>query len=380
MRSRQIVVATIFGVVGMCAISVAQSPRKQTHLEKAGLPALQADAKDLKHTIITPHLKQVIPKDTNVLWCNTFQLAWNEFCDLAGGPIKMDDAPDMVSILNGRKASKNDLDEASYLAIAGLHSEGVYEKIQKQLQDKFKGQADPRLFDELRKLGGGWVTYAYLFKQLPFRWAFTRFHGELEFSGKQVESFGIWQLLNDQKDEVKMATQVAILDYQSREDFIIELETRERNDRLILAKLSPKETLEETIKAIETRIAGKKPTRMEELTDLKVPVLNFDLKREYSELYPKIIHTGNHKLGDTAFAYAAQYIRFRLDETGAILQSEAGGALSAGEKNLIFDGPFLILLKRREAKNPYFALWVGNAELLVKNSSKQEKTISSSKP
>ena len=31
----------------------------------------------------------------------------------------------------------------------------------------------------------------------------------------------------------------------------------------------------------------------------------------------------------------------------------------------IFDKPFLILLERKGAANPYFALWVGNAELLV---------------
>ena len=33
---------------------------------------------------------------------------------------------------------------------------------------------------------------------------------------------------------------------------------------------------------------------------------------------------------------------------------------------MIFDKPFLIMLQRSDAKMPYFALWVDNAELLVR--------------
>jgi len=33
---------------------------------------------------------------------------------------------------------------------------------------------------------------------------------------------------------------------------------------------------------------------------------------------------------------------------------------------MIFDKPFLVLLKRSDAKNPYFAMWVANSELFLK--------------
>jgi hypothetical protein len=65
---------------------------------------------------------------------------------------------------------------------------------------------------------------------------------------------------------------------------------------------------------------------------------------------------------------AMQSIRFRLDERGAILKSEAGVALSedgSKPRQFIFDKPFLILLERRDAARPYFALWVDNPELLA---------------
>lgn len=43
--------------------------------EVVSKPDLNVNAEELKHTIITPHLEQEITSGTNVLWCNTFQLA-----------------------------------------------------------------------------------------------------------------------------------------------------------------------------------------------------------------------------------------------------------------------------------------------------------------
>lgn len=54
-----------------------------------------------------------------------------------------------------------------------------------------------------------------------------------------------------------------------------------------------------------------------------------------------------------------------------MLESSAIIALGNGEgeqppKKLIFDRPFLLYLKEKDGKYPYFALWVDNPELLVK--------------
>jgi hypothetical protein len=37
---------------------------------------------------------------------------------------------------------------------------------------------------------------------------------------------------------------------------------------------------------------------------------------------------------------------------------------------LIFDGPFLIIMKKRNAENPFFVMWVDNSELLCKQQGK----------
>ena len=71
---------------------------------------------------------------------------------------------------------------------------------------------------------------------------------------------------------------------------------------------------------------------------------------------------------------AWQRTAFILDESGAEIESEAEAATEAIEeeyekpkpKKMIFDKPFLILLKRTDAKNPYFGLWITNTELMMK--------------
>jgi hypothetical protein len=102
---------------------------------------------------------------------------------------------------------------------------------------------------------------------------------------------------------------------------------------------------------------------------LVIPLLNFDLWQEYDALYKEVVTPG--PLQDGRVVLAIQDIRFRLDECGAILKSEARmvekkcEAKSDGPRQFIFDKPFLLLLERHGAKQPYFAIWVDNPELLV---------------
>ena len=140
-------------------------------------------------------------------------------------------------------------------------------------------------------------------------------------------------------------------DYRSEDDFIIELKTQSESDRMVLAKVQPEPTLAETIRSVCKRLDLAEARPMLKASSLSIPVLDFDILRRYQGLSPVGI--------------AAQQIRFRLDETGAVLKSEALAAEAAVFQHLIFDKPFLVMLQRVGAKNPCFALWVANVELLV---------------
>ena len=144
----------------------------------------------------------------------------------------------------------------------------------------------------------------------------------------------------------------------------MELKTRSVGDRLFLAKIPTETTLLATAVAVTDRVRQTKAAKFEEPSSFVVPVLDFDVTRDYFELLGKPMQVKNPSFDGDSFEIARQKIRFKLDETGAVLKSEAIYAAAKAE-SLIFDEPFLIMIQRQNAKMPYFALWVDNAELLV---------------
>ncbi len=67
---------------------------------------------------------------------------------------------------------------------------------------------------------------------------------------------------------------------------------------------------------------------------------------------------------------AFQAIQFRLDRSGAAVASEARMVAKTAAvrwpRQFLFTRPFLILMQKRGAANPFFVMWVDNAELLCK--------------
>ena len=335
------------------------------HEDSAGTADLTCNADAFKHTVVASNLDYPLEKGTNVLWCATTQVAWNELCRLVGEDIQMESEDPMVAILNRKDVTRADLDEQTYIATAGIVGEGILEDIQRKLNDRFAGKAAPKLAPIPGSLPRDWfVAYAYLFANLPFEWAFERLEYPLKFGETDVENFGINQFLEGQENEEKAASQLLIYDYRNADDFIIELKTKLAGHRLLLAKVPPESTLKATILATQKRVAAVQPTTMEKCNDLLVPVLNFDTTREYTELQGKPLSVGNPRFNGREIAIALQQIRFRLDERGAVLKSEAIFVPGIGQ-NLVFDKPFLIMIQYDKGQLPYFALWVDNAELLV---------------
>jgi hypothetical protein len=353
--------------------------RRASQNEIAGPPLLKADGKQLKSTTISSYLEAPIESGKNVLWCSTFQLVWNEGCRYAGGDIHLKDEPPIVAQLNKKDGSSSDVDPSSCLVMSGLVQNGIVGKIQAELERKFQGQADP---DLLRKIEPdlpveGWLAYSYLFRSLPFKCAFKRLPEPLMFGSARVASFGFRELRFDSHDWLnnqRIAEQVAILDYENDDNFIVALKPEDANEQIVLAKIAPAETLLKTVEKVRSRIAASKldvwRKQLAFRESIVVPILNFDLWQQYEELYHKPIITPG-PLEGMPIVLALQSIRFRLDEHGAVLKSEAAmPTVESAEpmqkpRQLLFDKPFLILLERRDAKRPYFALWVDNPELLA---------------
>ncbi|GEM_PF-605545 len=348
----------------------------------AEIPVIMLDASEAIGTIVTPHMEVPIDPNTNVMWCSTFQLAWNEMCTLAGGPLQIVNAPPMVGVLNKRTATRADLDEASYLAMAGV-GPATIEKINKELARKFPGTPLARVpADIARNVGEGyWIAYSCLLKDLLFDEPFERSSLPMRFVDANVVTFGVTPYEGDDvpspddaaeakkagpnsqlQHRAKLNAQVLIHDFKDSNDFIVELLTKSKDDRLILAKVKPGSTLSETIDMVLKRVGSSKPANMANEDSLKVPIINVDISKRYEQLIGKTLVQARMPILE-----ALQVIRFRLDEKGAQLMSLAFMSVgSACPHWMEFDKPYLVLLQRKDAKHPYFAMWVANPGLMAK--------------
>jgi hypothetical protein len=186
-----------------------------------------------------------------------------------------------------------------------------------------------------------------------------------------VAAFGTTSFtMNCRRDEI-LEEQVTVLSYTSDDEFVLQLNSTSTDDELILAKIPPKETLAETIADARQRSERggveeyKQALQLEE--SLIIPVVSLNVHRKYTELIDR--HLKNEGLTDLYVTEASQGIRFRLDETGAKLSSEAEFAVSAEldqPRRFVFDKPFLLYLKEKHSRTPYFAVWIGTAEVLEK--------------
>ncbi len=338
---------------------------------------VQGDAANLNGTRVTPYLDTEIRPGTNLLWCGTFQLAWNEACALAGGDLQLAGLqPDslvqspMAAALNRHAFTKDCLDETSYVALAGLVRDNIHDKIVHAVKDKF-GFA-PRLVPDkdLTPRPQDFVAYACLWKKLSFPVPFERLDDSFHFSGRQVRAFGLGKT---KASHEAMCPQVLVLDYQNEDDFVVELKTSSAGDRLLLAKLPPKGTLEEMTTSIRARLAKSEGQPAGTNDVLIVPRVSLDLINRFSEIENHwLVPVGRKIAPDLLLLSAMQSIKFEMNEKGVELLSEAHMAFACGREGepdrphiMIFDKPFLLMLERKDARMPYFVMWVDNPELLV---------------
>ena len=338
-----------------------------------GKPPLTADADTLKKSYVSAVLDTTIQTGTNVLWCSTFQLAWDQACKTVGGDLRFQPPEDpMVAALNHHVVSPADLDSDSFIAMAGRVGDGIIERINLATALKFPGAPRPRFAPRVGLQRPQDIeAYSYLFKKLDFPVPFERLDEPLNFGGTNVTAFGMG--FNKPGHE-KMAGNVSILDYKSADDFVIELKTKSALDHLVLAKVKPEKTLGDTIAMVQKRRENASPIAAYPSDVMSVPKMFFDITRGYHEIVGRtLIDPATGTPTDQQLLEAVQNIKFQIDEKGVVLVSEANMSFGCSAEGirmpvhqLIFDKPFLLVMSREGGKSPYFALWVDNAELLEK--------------
>jgi hypothetical protein len=190
---------------------------------------------------------------------------------------------------------------------------------------------------------------------------------------RTVRGFGIKRLDDSDARGEQLQAQVEILDYHSDDNFVLRLAPVASKDEIVLAKIAPGKTLDETIDAVFEQVShpdalhtGRRIVNEETLA---VPRLTIGVDRKYSEIINReIVGTLLH------VSEARQTIQFALDETGAVLESEAiiigeDGIVPprrspVGSRKFVFNRPFLVYLIEHGADRPYFAAWIENTEFM----------------
>jgi len=213
-------------------------------------------------------------------------------------------------------------------------------------------------------------------KHLAFASEFDAFKLPLTFfdsnGGHKVRAFGVtshwyeWRAALDQ---------IRVIDYRSPDDFVIAIENLSGED-LVLAKIPKPETLKAGLDDITQRIpdsrlplAARSVVAEEEVV---IPVLELSVSADFRD----DLNAADQPSGSRVKS-ATQIVQFRLDEHGAVVWSEAevigeNGSYdyTPGTRKFIFDKPFLIMLREAPEKQPYFAAWIGNTDLMISNNQK----------
>ena len=344
------------------------------HAERT--PVYDGNSVSLARTAIVPTLDTPRPRGKNAIWCASFQLAWNELRDnVIGAPLKVVGAELVAGRLNAAQQSLADLEPGSVYAAAGWTDQGIIDTIEQDMAARFPPVRVPDFNDYRESL----LAYAYLTAQVPFKFPFRQVKGTLIFTDSQglhtgVEGFGVWQgFLSRYKN---MREQVDIVfcrstDPQNRpwdaDEYAVDLCKHSTPCQVVVAVVEPKASLAETYEQVRLRAEEfrrrehyEEDRQLQEPDVLEVPEMFWEIDHRFEELIGK----GVANVG-IPIVEAMQTIRFRLDRSGAMLESEAQVAIAARPREFVFDRPFLVYIKKRGADQPFFVMWVDNAELLV---------------
>jgi len=333
-------------------------------------------SQELKETQIVPTLHTPVEQGNNVVWCASILSAWKVLQnDIAGEPVELEDANEHCTPLNEADDPKNSMPAGALYATAGWVQKGIIETIRDTIQKTFPTK-EPPSFPGITD--DSFLAYAYLEANVSFELPYFQNRQPFIFtdcSGDKtvVNSFGIRP--EDDYAYFNLRNQPAIL-YTKRdaqyepEEFAVDLCRNSEPSQIVLACTEPRKTLMETISSLEQKIEASNHHEELDANDvLLVPDLFWQLAHDFGEFEGKLFR--NTVLKGQGMDVVRQDILFRLDRSGAELKSEAKQYCLPMPSHYLFDRPFLIYMKKRDAQSPYFAMWVSNGELLQPWNGKQ---------
>jgi len=369
-------------VLGLIAVALwitglgPQLVRQATYVGRP--PTFSGDSQKLKQTVIVPTLDSPCPPGKNVIWCSSFQLAWNEVKDnVIHAPLQVIGAEETAARLNAAKQSTSDLDPKSFYVAGGWIKDGIVGKIKKDMAAKFRSHVLPDFND----YDVGILAYSYLTARVPFKHPFRQADEGLTFTDSQgiqtrVAGFGLWRAYLRRYKNIREQVEVLYVRWKDANrpeemaEYALDLCRHSEPYQAVVARVEPKGSLAEMLEHVRTQIADfeKQPRRAVDSRcgandELRVPELFWRIDHRFKELTDKTVTNASPPM---PIVEALQTIEFRLDRCGAVLESDSMLAVTASPRYFEFNRPFLVYMQKRGVEQPFFVMWVDNAELLVR--------------
>jgi len=341
--------------------------------------AFSGDSTKLSQTEIVATLDSPITPGKNVIWCASMQVAWKELQDnLLKEPVQLDEAVPVCDRLNVSPSVVKDLPEDGFYTAAGLADQGIIKKIQTDMAAKFPRAELP---DFSQTVPDSVVVFGYLKARVPFTVPYFE-RKPLDFvdaagNTSSVRAFGTGQPENSDRFKDQPEILFYYYDKDSRylppdpTEFALDLCRDSQPNQIVLACVNQESSLSSMLQTIERKTAQYGAEMPEEektfmLSDtIAVPEMSWRIAHHFADLEDRSFKNGS--LAGKAVGEVLQQIQFQLDRSGADLESEVLVHAACGPpKLLVFNKPFLLYMKRRDAAQPFFVMWVDNAELLNK--------------
>lgn len=308
-------------------------------------------------------------ENPNRMWAGTFQLAWNELSEkfVKGDVIfEGDEQQADVVELNKKSFRDKDISPNAYYVTFGKTSPALKKRIGENIMQKFKEKSD--ILDSLdwKKGKDKYTVYAMLKKDFKFDRAFSKLEKEpFGQNPEPVQYYGI-----NSKTSKALDKNVTVLFYNSDNDFAVSLATH-GNDVVYLYRTDDDKTFEEYYSdmfAKKESYTGE--TKFSENDELKYPGINLFNLTEFASLENKKIK-GTKML----ISKAIETVKFKMDNKGVMLKSEAGIMIEmtalplpveAKPRYFYFNDNYVLFLQEQNKVKPYFAIRVADAAALNK--------------
>lgn len=317
---------------------------------------------------VVPTMNDTITADSS--WCGTFQLVWN---DMKNEVVKKDvifnPQLDMVKNLNKEDFNETMLSEDYYYKIYGLKSLALKEQIENGIKEKFNqtsnilndfNWSESELDNPNNPNVRRYFFYTMLYRKFEFLQEFDKLdNGKFGNKYKDVQYFGI-----DENTENSVGNQITVLYYNSKDDFAIIVNTK-TDDEVIFCKSPNGSNFNEIYENMNNESNNYTGSRsFKNVDEFKAPNLDFDEKKEYTELANKEFKTADPYYDTAEIQKAIQTIKFSLDEKGGEIKSEAAIDMTIGVTSVpkadepryfYVDDTFAIFLREKGKTKPYFA-------------------------